>query len=145
MKINGEIYKRLKLSKPVINDLGVKEMLYPLSRENIGGDVPDPVSENVSFDYLIEHVECAYLKKAQYDSGDLINDLNQYKTIKYDLEQKIKKNNLSNDDEINNRLRTIVILIQILESLKEEAYMQAIAKTIKDEIVKHIEIEDLKR
>lgn len=134
MKINGEIYKRLKLAKPVINNLGVKEMQYPLSRENIGGNVPDPVSENVSFDDLIEHVECAYLTKAQYDSGDLINDLNQYKVLKFVLELEIKNKNLSNDIDKINELKTINSIIYTLESLKEEAYLKTITKSFKDMI-----------
>lgn len=145
MKIKSDIREGLKINKYEYLYGYMNEKKYSLSKQDSNGDDPKPVDEKIDLEHLVEQVQCAYLDKAEYEMAGLINDLNQYKTIKYDLEQKIKKDNLSNDDEINNRLRTIVILIQILESLKEEAYMQAMAKTIKDEIVKHIEIEDLKR
>ena len=134
MKINGEINRRLKLAKPGFRNLDVKEMLYPLSRVDIGGDVPKPVTENVSFDDLVEHVECAYLDKVQYDSGDLINDLNQFKAMKFALEFEIKTKNLSSDDDEVNKLKTINSIVYTLESLKEEVYLKTIIENVKDMI-----------
>lgn len=134
MKINGEINRRLKLAKPGFKNLGVKEMLYPLSRVDIGGDVPKPVSKNDPFDDLIEHVECAYLDKVQFDSGDLINDLNQFKAMKFALEFEIRTKNLSSDDDMVNKLKTINSIVYTLESLKEEVYLKTIIKSVNDMI-----------
>lgn len=143
MKINSDINKSLKVANKGKKNMSINEILYSLSKENSGGDISGPVSIYDCCKNLIEYVERNYLNDSQFDSTDLINDLNQFKTMKYNLEIEIQKkyylgdtyrNNKMNDRELYYNLNIVNSIIYTLESLKEEIYLKTIIKSVKDMI-----------
>lgn len=85
---------------------------------------------------LITHVEYNYFGRTIINEAGLINDLNLFKTMKYDLELDIKNNMESYESEnmrwaAYNRLKTINSIVYALESLKEEFYYKSIVEAIK--------------
>lgn len=141
MKVNSEINKSLKLTKLGSKDFELKEILYPLSRKNAGADISELGSIYDLGEDLIKYVECAYLDNPQFDIGDLINDLNQFKAMKSNLELEINSKNFSGEgcksittELLYNNIKVITSIVYTLESLKEEAYLKTIKKSFKDMI-----------
>lgn len=92
--------------------------------------------EDVELHELVRHVEYNYFQRTIIDEAGLINDLNLFKTMKYDLELDIKNRREPIESEdmrwaIYNRLKTINSIIYALESLKEEFYYKSIVEAIK--------------
>lgn len=143
MEINSDINKSLKVANIGKKNMSINEILYSLSKENTGEDNSGSASIYDCGKNLIKYVESAYLNDSQFDSADLINDLNQFKTMKYNLEIEMKKkyylgdtngHNKMDDRELYYNLNIVNSIIYTLESLKEEVYLKTIIKNVKDMI-----------
>lgn len=109
--------------------LSIQNRHYQLSYSS------ETVSSGTQTDDLVKYVKKNYFNKDHFDRGKLINDLILFKTMKFDIEMDIKrdenfftKKQLSNillserNDRWsrNNRLKTVNNIILVLEAIKEE-------------------------
>lgn len=133
MTIKSEINKSLKIAKIGENNLGIEGILYPLSGEYNEEYIPGPASIYDEYKNLIKYVERTYLDKPEFDSSELINDLNQFKAMKYNLEIEIQKKHYLesvkglekvNDEKLYYNLNIVNSIVYTLESLKEEFYLK---------------------
>lgn len=135
--MKSNISEGLKIGKVELGyETEKSKRYYQLS--NFSGDEKtfEKIFEDAELYELVNHVEYNYFGRTTINEAALINDLNLFKTMKYDLELDIKNNMDSYDSEnmrwaVYNRLKTINSIVYALESLKEEYYFKSIVKAIK--------------